>query len=123
MVDHSSLGLYYALLGRPLATIPVPARLVNPAAPLPVLRSAAPVADPHHPGELAGVLDAARARHDPRAAARVRSVVTSYPGQAAARSRVVLYRTLGLRAESEVWSAARSVSVSQPSSPVAAPTR
>jgi len=119
VVDHSSLGLYYALLGRPLATVPVPARLVNPAAPLTILRSAAPVVD--HPSGLAATLAAAVHRHDPAVAARVRPAVTSFPGQAAARTRSVLYRVLGL--PTDLWSAAKSASLSQPSSPLAAPTR
>src|SRR5262249_53457574 len=117
VVDHSSLGLYYAMLGRPLVTIPIPPRLVNPIAPLTAPRAAAPLVD--RPGRLTAalrlppVLHAARYGHDRFAVARFQRAVTSYPGQAADRTRAILYRVLGL---SERWSSASSPPPSQPSS-------
>lgn len=124
VVDHSSLGLYYAMLGRPLATIPVPTRLVNPVAPLTTLRAAAPLVD--RPSRLATALALAPVMHAARhgraafAVTRYQRAVTSYPGQAATRTRTLLYRALGLN---ERWRSASSSPVSQPSSPAAAPTR
>jgi hypothetical protein len=42
VIDHSSLGLYYALLARPTVAVPVRDRAVNPAAPVAVLRALSP---------------------------------------------------------------------------------
>ena len=93
VTDHSSLGLYYALLARPTVAVPVPDRAVNPAAPVAVLRALSPAAPGG--GDLAAAVRAAAVRFDPGAFAGCRRGLTAYPGQAAARTKAVLYELLG----------------------------
>lgn len=96
VIDHSSIGLYYALLGRPALAVPVPDSAVNPAAPVAILRALSPALT--RPGHLAADISAAAARFDPARTTRLRRDLLSYRGQADARTRAALYRLLGRRA-------------------------
>ena len=93
VIDHSSLGLYYALLARPTVAVPVRDRAVNPAAPVAVLRALSPAVTGG--GDLAAAVRAAAGRFDPAAFAACRRGLTAYRGQAAARTQAVLYELLG----------------------------
>jgi hypothetical protein len=93
VIDHSSLGLYFALLARPTVAVPVPAGVVNPVAPVAVLRALSPAVA--GPGRLAAAVAAAVDRFDPAAFAAFRRGLAAYPGQAAGRTRSVLYELLG----------------------------
>jgi hypothetical protein len=92
VIDHSSLGLYYALLARPTVAVPVPDRAVNPAAPIALLRALSPAVTGS--SSLAVEVRAGAARFDPAAFAACRRGLTAYRGQAPARTRAVLYELL-----------------------------
>lgn len=92
MIDHSSLGLYYALLARPTVAVPVRDSAVNPAAPVAVLRALSPAVTGS--GDLAAAIRVAAARFDPAAFAACRRGLTAYRGQSAARTKAVLYDLL-----------------------------
>ena len=93
VIDHGSLGLYYALLGRPTVAVPVADGAVNPVAPVAMLRALSPaVAGPA--GFMAAVRTAAE-RFDPGTGARLRRDLLAYRGQAGQRTRAVLYELLG----------------------------
>jgi hypothetical protein len=92
VIDHSSLGLYYALLARPTVAVPVPDRAVNPAAPVAVLRALSPAVNGS--GDLAAAVRAAASRFDPATFAACRRGLTAYRGQAAVRTKAVLYELL-----------------------------
>jgi hypothetical protein len=65
---------------------------VNPAAPVAVLRALSPAVVGG--GDLAAAVRAAAGRFDPAAFAPCRRVLAAYRGQAAARTRAVLYELL-----------------------------
>ena len=89
VIDHSSLGLYFALLARPTVAVPVPASVVNPVAPVAVLRALSPAVA--GPGRLAAAIEASAGRFDPAAFAAFRRGLAAHPGQAAARTRPVAH--------------------------------
>lgn len=93
VTDHSSLGLYFALLARPTVAVPVLAGVVNSLAPVAALRALSPAVT--GPGGLAAAVTAAAGRFDPAAFAPFRGGLAAHPGQAAARTRSVLYEQLG----------------------------
>lgn len=109
VIDHSSIGLYYALLGRPALAVPVPDRAVNPAAPVAILRALSP--ELTRPGNLAADITAAADRFDPDRTARLRRDLLSYRGQAADRTTAALYKLLGCPAPGPQPPAAASSAV------------
>ena len=66
---------------------------MNPAAPIAVLRALSPPVTGS--GDLAVAVRAAAGRFNPGAFAACRRDLTAYPGQAAARTKAVLYELLG----------------------------
>lgn len=95
VVDHGSLGVYWSQLLRPTVTLPAPEGACVPDSPMSNLGGFTPtLADPD---ELGKTVEQAMATFDPAAFAKWRGEVVSYPGQAAFRTREVLYRLLGLR--------------------------
>jgi hypothetical protein len=94
VVDHGSLGLYWALLARPTVAVPAPAHAMNLAAPIAVLRAASPLA--HTPAGLRPAVEQAVACFDPERFAAHRRAITAHPGQAVQHTRSVLYELLGL---------------------------
>lgn len=94
VTDHSSLGLYWALLARPTVTVPVPSHVINLAAPIAALRAGSPLAG--EPAELRDALDRATHTFDPRLFAPHRRTLVSNRGRAAETIRGLLYRLLDL---------------------------
>jgi hypothetical protein len=92
VIDHSSLGLYYALLARPTVAVPVRDRAVNPAAPVAVLRALSPAVTGS--GDLAATVRSAAGGFDPAAFAACRRALISYRGQVAAGTKAALYDLL-----------------------------
>jgi hypothetical protein len=93
VIDHGSLGLYWALLGRPTVAAPVPAGSTNPDSPIAKLRA---VSMPLDPSDLHNTIARAMATHDPERNLRQVGEIVSYPGQSAARTRHILYQAVGL---------------------------
>lgn len=91
LIDHGSIGLYYALTGKPAITIPVAGKAVVPTAPITRLRAQCPVA--RTVSELPMAIDLALRRRPARLPVWE---ITSYPHQAAARTRAALYQQLRL---------------------------
>lgn len=94
VIDHSSLGLYFGLLGRPTVAVPVSAHVINPGSQLAALRACSPTLE--DPGRLEVTLDLARASYDPHRVADRCGEIVSYPGEAADRTRRLLYHLLTL---------------------------
>jgi hypothetical protein len=94
VLDHGSLGLYWALLARPCVAVPAPAYEMNLTAPLAVLRAASPLAQT--PTALRPAVERARSSFDPGVFAAHRRALLAYPGQAEQHARRVLYGLLGL---------------------------
>lgn len=105
VIDHGSLGLYFSLLRRPTVSVPVAAAEVNPRAQIAALRVASPMLS--HPDVLEEVLEAAMERYDPRGIASRIGEVVSHRGEAAARTRTVLYELL--RLPEPAWPAPRAL--------------
>jgi hypothetical protein len=94
VIDHSSLGLYFSLLARPTVAVPIPAGVANLTAPVAVLRALSPMTV--NPRTLRPAVARAMDRFDPDAFAPWRHGLVAHHGQAASRTRSVLYQLLGL---------------------------
>jgi hypothetical protein len=94
ILDHGSLGLYYALTCKPAITAHVPEYVVVPNAPATRLRACYPLLE--STAHLQRVVDDVQRHHDPQAVGRFLGDITSYPGQAVPRIRAVLYERLRL---------------------------
>jgi hypothetical protein len=92
VIDHGSLGLYFALLQRPTVCIPVPATEINPRSPIAALREHSPLVTT--PDDLLRAIEDARRMHGSELPAARCGEIVSYPGEAAMRTRVVLYQRL-----------------------------
>jgi hypothetical protein len=93
VIDHSSLGLYYALLARPTVAVSVRDGAVNPAAPVALLRALSPAVTGS--SDLAAAVRAAAGGFDPAVSAACRRGLIGYRGQSAVRTKAVLYDLLG----------------------------
>jgi hypothetical protein len=96
VIDHGSLGLYWALLARPTVAVPVPAHALNLTAPIAALRASAPLAV--EPGRLGAGIDRALSVFDPEVFAPHRRSLVARPGHAADALRAVFYELVGLDA-------------------------
>ena len=122
IIDHSSMSLYYSLMARPTIAVPVQGHLINPGAPVDMLRRASPVLA--SPGDLdPEFIDGVVEGFDPATFAERRATITSHPGEAIDRTRAVLYEGLGLSppALPAVWRSGESPSPSRHTSEVEVP--
>lgn len=98
VIDHGSLGVYWTLLARPTLTVQVPEDLPVTGSPIAGLHDDSPTLT--DPADLGEAVDKALVTFDPEHFADQRATIVSYPGQAARRSREVLYRLLDLHPSS-----------------------
>jgi hypothetical protein len=118
VIDHGSLGLYFALLGRPTVRIPVPATEINPRSPIAVLRECSPLL--RDPEDLGRVVEHARRAHDPDMVAARCGEIVSYLGEASMRIRAVLYQRLPVLEPTDPAPAAEPAPIPGSSGPNAA---
>lgn len=92
VVDHGSLGLYYAMTRKPAMAIHVPDHVVTPDAPATQLRARYLALE--RVTDLEAVIQAALRQHPFQDIEPILRDITSFPGEAAARTRSVLYQQL-----------------------------
>ncbi len=92
--DHTSIATAFALLGKPLAFVPVAEPAIEATNTVARLIQLSPILS--DPAELGPFLDALLAGDAAPGVAAIGAEIVSHPGQAASRTRAELYRVLGL---------------------------
>jgi len=92
--DHTSLATAFALLGKPLAFVPVAEPAIEATSTVARLIQFSPILS--DPAELGPFLDTLLAGDSAPGVAAIGAEIVSHPGQAASRTRAELYRVLGL---------------------------